>query len=159
MMQCGFKFNIARLSSTNSSDTIASRYYIEMSYIVYIAYIVYIVHMVYSINVILKGCKSAPHHWRHSSMCIQTLHRTHDYTFVWMNHREPNLFWMWINQLVCLLFYILETFKVISGRVPTCDRVHSWRFYSAAPLGNLNQSHYPDAEPNRPCRILIMPST
>ena len=33
----------------------------------------------------------------------------------------------------CLLFYILATFEVISGWVPTCDSVHSW--YSAVPLG------------------------
>ena len=32
--------------------------------------------------------------------------------------------------------YILATSKVISGRVPTCDSAHSWRIYSAAPLGD-----------------------
>ena len=26
----------------------------------------------------------------------------------------------------CLLFYVLATYKVISGQVPTCDSVHSW---------------------------------
>ena len=35
-----------------------------------------------------------------------------------------------------LLFYILATSGVISGRVLTCDSVHSWHLYSAAPLGN-----------------------
>ena len=36
----------------------------------------------------------------------------------------------------CLLFCVLATSKVISGRVPTCDNAHSWRLYSAAQLGN-----------------------
>ena len=31
-------------------------------------------------------------------------------------------------------FYILATFKVISGPVLICDSMHSWRFYSAASL-------------------------
>ena len=35
---------------------------------------------------------------------------------------------------VSLLFYVIETSKVISGRVPTCDSAHSSRLYSAAPL-------------------------
>ena len=33
-------------------------------------------------------------------------------------------------------FYVLALSKVISGRVSTCDSVYSWRFYSAAPLGD-----------------------
>ena len=37
---------------------------------------------------------------------------------------------------VVLLFYVLATSRVMSGRVPTCDSAHSWRHYSAAPLGN-----------------------
>ena len=70
--------------------------------------------------------------------------------------------------LVCLLFYILATFKVISGCVPTCDSAHSWWLYSAAPLGYQTastvtwyptQSHYHDTEPTSPFPILIMPST
>ena len=35
-----------------------------------------------------------------------------------------------------LLFYILATSTVISGRLPTCDSAHSQRLYSAAPLGD-----------------------
>ena len=67
---------------------------------------------------------------------------------------------------VCL-FVVLRPSKVISGRVLTCDSVHSWRFYSVAPLGHQATStmigyptelHYPDTEPTSPCRILIMPS-
>ena len=48
-------------------------------------------------------------------------------------------------ECVCVLeFYVLATSKVISGRVPTCDSVHSWRFYSAATLGDqINQHHDP----------------
>ena len=53
-----------------------------------------------------------------------------------------------------LAFYILATFKVISGHEPTCESAHSWRLYSAAPLGNQTAmtrhpilSHYPDTEP------------
>ena len=34
-----------------------------------------------------------------------------------------------------LEFYTLTTFKVISGQVPTCGSAHSWRLYSAAPMG------------------------
>ena len=32
------------------------------------------------------------------------------------------------------LFYFLATSKTISRQVPTCDNVHSWRFYNAAIL-------------------------
>ena len=35
-----------------------------------------------------------------------------------------------------LLFYILATSKIISERVLICDSGHSWRLYSASPLGN-----------------------
>ena len=31
------------------------------------------------------------------------------------------------EDFVCLLFAVLATSKVISGRVPTCDNAHSWR--------------------------------
>ena len=66
-----------------------------------------------------------------------------------------------------LLFYVLATANIISVSVPTCDRVHSWRHYSASPLGNQavsnmtwppTQSHYLDTEPTSPCPILVMPS-
>ena len=33
-------------------------------------------------------------------------------------------------------FYVLETSKVISGRVPTCDSAQSWQLYHAAQLGD-----------------------
>ena len=55
--------------------------------------------------------------------------------------------------------------KVISGLVLTCDSVHSWLLYSAAPLGDEaigtmtqvpNQLHYPDTEPTSPWPIEIM---
>ena len=39
-----------------------------------------------------------------------------------------------------LVFYIPTTSKVISGRAPTCERVHLWWRYSAAPLGNQTTS-------------------
>ena len=32
--------------------------------------------------------------------------------------------------------YILSTLRVISEQVLTCNSVHSWQFYSAAPLGS-----------------------
>ena len=35
-----------------------------------------------------------------------------------------------------LLFYVLATYQVMSGEVPTCGSVHSWRFYGAASLGD-----------------------
>ena len=35
-----------------------------------------------------------------------------------------------------LEFYILATFKVLSGRVTTCGSVYSWCLYSVAPLGD-----------------------
>ena len=71
-----------------------------------------------------------------------------------------------ISNKILLLFYILAASDVISGRVPTCDRMHSWWLYCAASLGQQaartmtcypTQSHYPDTEPTCPCSILIMP--
>ena len=49
--------------------------------------------------------------------------------------------WIWSFiegglRLACLLFNILATSKVMSERVPTCDRSRSWQFRSHAPLGN-----------------------
>ena len=59
-----------------------------------------------------------------------------------------------------LLFYVLSNYsKVILGRVPSCDSAHTYKLYSAAPLGNQTastmtcnptESHYPDTEPPRP---------
>ena len=58
-----------------------------------------------------------------------------------------------VYMFACLVFYVLATSEVISGRVPTCDSANLWWLYSAAPLGNWNistmtwyptQSHYPD---------------
>ena len=41
------------------------------------------------------------------------------------------------NKIDWLLeLYILATSKDISGRVPTCDSVHSWHLYSVASLGD-----------------------
>ena len=69
---------------------------------------------------------------------------------------------------VGLFFYILATSKAISGRVPTCDSVHSWQPYSAAPLGNqvvstmtwyLTQLRFANTEQTNHCLILILPST
>ena len=46
---------------------------------------------------------------------------------------------IYMHRLVgCLLeFFILTAPKIISEWVPTCDSAHSWRRYSAAPLGDL----------------------
>ena len=69
---------------------------------------------------------------------------------------------------VYLLFYILTTFKVISGGVPTCDSALTLGLNSASHLGNHatstmtrypTQSHFPDTEETSPCPILIMPRT
>ena len=58
--------------------------------------------------------------------------------------------------------------KTISGGVPTCDSVHSWRLYSASPLRDqaistmtqyLTQSHYHEPQPTSRFPILRMPST
>ena len=42
--------------------------------------------------------------------------------------------------IVCCFVYLLKfyilTSNVISGQVPTCDDAYSWRYYSAASLGN-----------------------
>ena len=65
---------------------------------------------------------------------------------------------------VCWLleFYVLATSKVISGWIPTGDRAYSWRFYSAASLGDQTastmswypiESLYPDTSH---CPIIIM---
>ena len=64
-----------------------------------------------------------------------------------------------------LEFYVLATSNVISGWVPTFDSAHSWRLYSAVPLGNQATSimtRYP-AQPcyptvTSPCPILLTPS-
>ena len=54
---------------------------------------------------------------------------------------------------------------VISGWVANYRSVHSWKGFSAAPLGDQHrdlsptQSHYVDPEPTRPCPILILLST
>ena len=72
-----------------------------------------------------------------------------------------------MDQSLCLLFYILTTSKDISGRVPSCDSMHSSSLYCAASLRDQaistmtwhpTQSHYPDTEPSSPCHILIMRS-
>ena len=66
-----------------------------------------------------------------------------------------------------LVFYVLATSKVILGRIPKSDSVHSLWLYSAASLGDqgasimtyyVTQSHFPGTEPTSPCPILIMPS-
>ena len=63
-----------------------------------------------------------------------------------------------------LWFYVLATSKFLAGQRLTCDSVHSWRRYSAAPLGIQAvstmtwysiQPHYSDTEPTSPCPILI----
>ena len=73
----------------------------------------------------------------------------------------------WIQTVCLLLPYFLATSKVISGRVLTCDSMHSWRLHSAVSLGDhatsnsswyLTQSNYPDTEPTSPCPALMMPS-
>ena len=85
----------------------------------------------------------------------------------WVERPSPS----WVDHgiwFICLLFYILATFKVISGWVLICDSAHSWWLYSASPLGKQaistmtwfpTQSHYLDAEPTSPCPILIMQIT
>ena len=59
------------------------------------------------------------------------------------------------GNIVCLLFYVLATSKVISEWASTCDSAHSWWLNSASPLGDqaastMTQyptlSHYPDTE-------------
>ena len=52
-------------------------------------------------------------------------------------HISYNRLYLAVNLMdVCLLSYVLATSKVISGRVSTCDSVHSWQLYSAAWLGD-----------------------
>ena len=53
------------------------------------------------------------------------------------------------RMMLCLLYNVLATSKIISGRALTCDSVHTWRLYSAAPLGDQAIS---------PCPILLMPN-
>ena len=67
----------------------------------------------------------------------------------------------WPCWVCCLLlFYVLATSVVISGRVQTCDSAHSWQLYSAALLRDQatstmtwypTQSHYPDTQLTSPC--------
>ena len=69
--------------------------------------------------------------------------------------------------LVCLKFY-LTTCMVILGRLGTCNRAHSCRLYSAAPLGDRwyndptsypTQSHYHDTAITSPCQVLVLSNT
>ena len=47
----------------------------------------------------------------------------------------PNNTRIHVHLIVCLLlFYVLAISKVLSERILTCDSVHSWWLYSAAPL-------------------------
>ena len=64
-----------------------------------------------------------------------------------------------------IVIYIMATFKVISGWVPTSDSTHSWQLYRVAPLGDQakgimtwypSQSHYPDPEQTSSFPILVM---
>ena len=60
--------------------------------------------------------------WTHQNKCRNSLRWIY-----WMN-RAPAL---------CLfVVLVLAPSKVITRWVPTCDSVHSWWLYSAAPLGN-----------------------
>ena len=49
--------------------------------------------------------------------------------------RPPLVFIVYFH--VCLLFYILATSEVISGRALTCDSAHSWQLYSAVSTPDL----------------------
>ena len=51
---------------------------------------------------------------------------------------------MYLSPACLFLFYILATSKVTSGWGLTCDSVHPWWFYSAAPLGNQPSVPWPD---------------
>ena len=68
---------------------------------------------------------------------------------------------------MCLLFYVLATAKVISGRKLTCKRPHWWWLYSTATLGNHGvvtmtwfptQPYYPDTEVTNHCPPLFIRS-
>ena len=60
----------------------------------------------------------------------------------------------WPETIIWLLvFFVLETYTVISRQIPTCDSAHSWWPFSAAPLGDQvtstmicypAQLHYPE---------------
>ena len=58
------------------------------------------------------------------------------WVFVWMDGWIYVWAWLLVRVLVSLLLLcVLATPNVISGRVLSCGSVHSWRLYSAAPLG------------------------
>ena len=61
--------------------------------------------------------------------------------------------------VLLLLFYVLATYKVISGRIQTCDSAHSCHLYTAAGAMTYypTQSHCPNTEPSNPYPILIIP--
>ena len=40
-------------------------------------------------------------------------------------HRVSHVYVRWSPRKVCLLFYVLATYMVISGQVPTCDGAHN----------------------------------
>ena len=60
-----------------------------------------------------------------------------------------------------MLFHVLTTSKIISGRVPTCDVIMlpHWKTRPTAPRPGIPPSHYPDNESTSHCPILIMTST
>ena len=41
-----------------------------------------------------------------------------------------------------MLFYVLATSEIISGRVPTCNSTHSWRLLSNCPTGKRGRQHH-----------------
>ena len=72
------------------------------------------------------------------------------------------------KRIACLLlFYVLATSQVTSGRVPTSDSLHALRLYGAAQLGNqapctmtryILQLHYPNYVLISACPIIVMPN-
>ena len=75
----------------------------------------------------------------------------------------------WIHSEILLIgwlleFYVLETCRVISSRVPTYDSEHWWQLYSAAPLWNqaastMTRLHNLDNELTSPYPMSIMLNT
>ena len=59
---------------------------------------------------------------------------------------------VWAGVLYSKIGWLLEFCILVTFKVPTCDRAHSWQLYSAAPLKNQamteypTQSHYPNTE-------------
>ena len=99
-----------------------------------------------------EKCRLLPAEWESVRVCVTG---DVDQSASAMSSRDVTIHKWTLASLIWLLgYYILATFKVISGWVPTCDSAHSWWLYSV--MISYSQSHYSNTQLISPCAILIM---